>query len=150
MTSRLFLISVFAVLAFAVVPALAQMGGGMAQPPSNPQVPVPQPPAATTPVPPPPTPTTQTPSTQTPSAHVPLPTIPPANCKQPEYPGSRALNSTILAFNKDYKAYGECIRKYVEENKAWIDAVVETNNKAVEEYNKYTTALKKLIDEANQ
>ena len=145
MNPRLLLISAFAAWAFAVVPALAQMGGGMAQPPSYPQVPVPQPPAATAPVPPPPTP-----STQTPSAHVPLPTIPPPNCKQPEYPGSHALNSTILAFNKDYKAYGECIRKYVEENKAWIDAVVETNNRAVEEYNKYTTDLKKLIDEANQ
>jgi hypothetical protein len=77
-----------------------------------------------------------------------LPTIPPANCKQPEYPGSNAQNSMIVAFNKDYKAYGECIRKYVEENRAWIDAVVETNNKAVEEYNKYNTDLKKLIDAA--
>jgi hypothetical protein len=144
MTSRLFLISVFAVLAFAVVPALAQMYG-RGQPPSNPQVPIPQPPEATTAVPPP-----QAPSTQTPSAHVPLPTIPPPNCKQPEYPGIHALNSTILAFNKDYKAYGECIRNYVADNKAWIDAVVETNNRAVEEYNKYTTDLKKLIDAANQ
>ncbi|HEV2979473.1 MAG TPA: hypothetical protein VG425_17980 [Casimicrobiaceae bacterium] len=145
MTSRLFLISVFAVLAFAVVPALAQMGGGMPAPPSNKQVPIPQPPAATTAEPPPPTP-----STQTPSAHVPLPTIPPANCKQPEYPGARALNSAILAFNKDYKAYGECVRKYIEENKAWIDAIVETNNRTVEEYNKYNTELKKMVDEANQ
>jgi hypothetical protein len=145
MTSRLFLISVFAVLAFAVVPALAQMGGRAPQPASNPQVPIPQPPAATTAVPPPPTP-----STQTPSAHAPLPTIPPPNCKQPEYPGSNALNSTITAFNKDYKAYGECIRNYVQENKAWIDAVLETNNRAIEEYNKYNTELKKLIDAANQ
>jgi hypothetical protein len=127
MTSRLFLISVFAVLAFAVVPALAQMGGGMPAPPSNKQVPIPQPPAATTAEPP-----------------------PPANCKQPEYPGARALNSAILAFNKDYKAYGECVRKYIEENKAWIDAIVETNNRTVEEYNKYNTELKKMIDEANQ
>jgi hypothetical protein len=142
MTSRLFLISVCAVLAFAVVPALAQMGG-RAQPPSSPQVPIPQPPAATTAVPPAPTPST-------PSAHAPLPTIPPPNCKQPEYPGSRALNSTIVVFNRDYKAYGECIRNYVQENKAWIDAVAETNNRVVEEYNKYNTELKKLIDEANQ
>ncbi len=145
MTSRLFLISVFAVLAFAVVPALAQIGAGMPQPPSNPQIPIPQPPAATTAVPLPPTP-----STPTASARVPLPTIPPANCKQPEYPGSHALNSTIAVFNRDYRAYGECIKNYVQENKAWVDAVVETNNRTVEEYNKYNTELKKLIDEANQ
>jgi len=63
------------------------------------------------------------------------------------YIGPRA---TVVAFNRDYKAYGECIRKYVDDNRAWVNAVVEVNNKAVEEYNKYTTELKKQIDAAKE
>lgn len=144
MNPRLLLISAFAAWAFAAVPALAQYPG-MAQPPSQPRIPVPEAPAAVTPVPSPPAP-----ATQTPSAPVPLPTIAPPNCKPPEYPGNLASNATITVFNRDYKAYGDCIRKYVEENRAWIAAVIDTNNRAVEDYNKYTTDLKKLIDAAKE
>jgi hypothetical protein len=143
MNPRLLLISAFVSWAFAALPALAQQR--MAPPPYQAPITVPVAPTATTTVPPPPAE-----GTQTPSAPVPLPTIAPPNCKPPEYPGSLASNATVTAFNKDYKAYGECIKKYVDDNRAWIAAVVETNNRAVEEYNKYTTDLKKLIDAAKE
>ncbi len=146
MTPRLFLISVFAVLAFAVVPALAQHGGGMAQPPSNPQVPIP--PAAHSDY-------SCAASTGRVDADALSATCHCLRLRRPiassrSIREARASNSTVTAFNKDYKAYGECIRKYVDDNRAWIDAVVETNNRAVEEYNKYTTDLKKLIDAAKE
>jgi hypothetical protein len=139
MESRLLLIPALAVLAFAALPALAQYPNNRPQP----ATPLPQPqqqPATPTPAP------TLTPSTETPSAPVALPTIAPPNCSKPEYPGSNASNAKIIAFNQNYKTYGDCIKKFVDENRAWVAAVVETNNKAVEDYNKYTTDLKKTLD----
>src|SRR5208282_2035275 len=143
MNSRLLLISAFAAWVFAAVPALAQHGG-MVQPPSQPQITVAQAPAATTPVPSPPGPAT------TPSAPVPLPTIAPPNCQPPEYPGKLASSAMATAFNKDFKTYGGCIKKYVDDNRAWVNTVIEINNRVVEEYNKYTADLKKLIDAAKE
>ena len=144
MLLRLLPIAALAALSLATVPALAQMNR---PPPQVPQgaAPVAQPqanPAA-------PGATEQAPAAQaaaatgTPSRPVPEPT-----CVAPEYPGELASNNRITAFNREYKAYGECIKKYVEDNRAWINAVVEANNKAVEDYNKYNTKLKEQIDAA--
>jgi len=139
MKSRLLTIPALAVLAFAAVPALAQYPNQTVQP-STALPPQPIQPATAAHAP------TLTPSTETPSAPVALPTIAPPNCLQPEYPGSNASNAKIIAFNQNYKVYGDCIKKYVDGNRAWVNAVIEVNNKAVEEYNKYTTDLKKVLD----
>jgi hypothetical protein len=80
--------------------------------------------------------------------------IPQHNCVAPPYPSKErtehlkgdAYNKAIEAFNRDYTAYGDCIKKYVEDTKALIKATAEATNKAIEEYNKYNAEIKAQID----
>jgi hypothetical protein len=152
---RLLLIAALAAVSVVPAPALAQYPNRGIQP-LPPSTQVPQPPASATPeaaeapaaaqapaAAPAPATTTATTATT-------LPAIPTHNCVAPEYPGDRASNARILSFNRDYRAYGDCIKKYVDENKAWVNAVIDVNNKAVEEYNKYTLDLKKKIEAAKE
>lgn len=151
MNLRPFLIPTFAMLAAAAVPAFGQYPM-MKTPPQaqSPTVPAPQPTTTQAPAPAAAVPTAQ----QGSATETPLPAIPKPNCVAPEYPGKLAvnanMNSKISAFNRDYKAYGACIKKYVDDNRALIDAVVAANNKAVEEYNQFNANLKKQIDEAEE
>jgi hypothetical protein len=81
--------------------------------------------------------------------------IPPINCVAPQYPSkegrmekrAEAYNRAVEAFNRDNKAYGECVKKYVEDTKTWVKAAADAGNKAIDDYNKYTEALKKKIEE---
>ena len=81
-------------------------------------------------------------------------TVPPHNCVAPEYPTKEkterlkgdAYNRAIEAFNRDYKTYGECIKKYVDNTNVWIKLTADTANKAIDEYNKYTADLKATIE----
>ena len=57
-----------------------------------------------------------------------------------------AYNRAIEAFNRDYKTYGECIKKYVDNTNVWIKLTADTANKAIDEYNKYTADLKATIE----
>jgi hypothetical protein len=141
MNARLFIIAALAVLASA--PVLAQYPGRMNAPPAQPPT---QPPALPQPVPeatPAPVPT---PAPSSADAPAPLPEIPAHHCVAPEYPGALASNTKVVVFNRDYKKYADCIKAYVDQNRAWISKVVEINNKAVEEYNQFTVELKKQID----
>lgn len=136
MNPRPLLIPMLAVLVVAAVPALAQYPMPKAAPPPTPSAnpaPAQTPAAAVAPA-------------QAPAAPTALPAVPAHNCIAPEYPGINASNTKVTAFNRDYKTYGDCIKKYVDENRAWVEAVVAANNKAVEEYNKLTERLKKEID----
>jgi len=54
---------------------------------------------------------------------------------------------TVEAFNRDYKAYGECVRKYVDETKTWIKNIADASNKAIDEFNKYNEEVKKKVEE---
>lgn len=145
MLLRLLPLAALAALSLATAPALAQYNR---PPPQTPQqvAPIPQPRANPSPT----SATEQAPAAQAPATTTGTTTrpVPEPTCVAPEYPGELASNNRITAFNRDYKAYGECIKKYVEDNRAWINAVVEANNKAVEDYNKYNTELKKEIDAA--
>ena len=57
-------------------------------------------------------------------APVNMPTVPPHNCVKPELPGANANNARMRQFNDSYKAYGECIRKYIEGAKALADSAL--------------------------
>lgn len=146
MNLRLLLIPTFAMLALAV-PALAQY---RSSPPTQQSVPQPQTAPATPPSVTAPTAAPAAPAAPTITAADVLPQVPPHHCVAPEYPGSNATNAKMTAFNSDYKNYSECIKKYVDGNKAWMDAVREVSNKAVEEYNQYSLNLKKQIDAAKE
>jgi predicted transcriptional regulator len=77
------------------------------------------------------------------------PAIPPHKCVKPEYPGKLASNQRFTAFNKDYTAYGACIRKYVDETKLVLDAAAAAVNGAVDEFNKFAADIK-AQDEATK
>ena len=70
---------------------------------------------------------------------------PAANCVTPNYPGKTGTDEQVLAFNRDFKNYGDCIRKYVDDARNMSNAAIEAGNKAVLEYNKYADDVRKQI-----
>ncbi|HEY8623692.1 MAG TPA: hypothetical protein VIM74_07475, partial [Casimicrobiaceae bacterium] len=76
------------------------------------------------------------------AAPVTLPAIPPHDCVKPEYPGKLASSTRFTTFNKDYTAYGECMKKYVDETKKILNAAVAAVNGAVDEFNKFAAEIK--------
>ena len=68
--------------------------------------------------------------------------IPPHNCVKPAYPGKLASSQRFNAFNKEYTAYGECMKKYIDEIKIILNAATTAVNGAVEEFNKYAADIK--------
>ena len=71
-----------------------------------------------------------------------FPSVPPNTCAKPELPGANATRSIMDKFNNGYKAYGECIKKYIEGAKALSDAAIAAGNAAVVEYNKLAEEIK--------
>jgi hypothetical protein len=70
------------------------------------------------------------------------PAIPVHKCVKPEYPGKLASSQRFNAFNKEYTAYGECMKKYIEETKLILNAAATAVNGAVEEFNKFAADIK--------
>jgi hypothetical protein len=77
-----------------------------------------------------------------------MPAIPSHNCVKPEFPGKLGSSARIAAFNKQYAAYGACIKKYVDDTKTVVNAAVAAGNGAVEEFNQFAAEIK-AQNEAN-
>jgi hypothetical protein len=77
---------------------------------------------------------------QQPSAPA-MPSVPAPTCVKPEFPGAFSDSRRFDRFNKEYKIYGECIKKYVEETKTAADAIIESGNKAIKEFNAFNDEL---------
>lgn len=71
----------------------------------------------------------------------PTPAAPQNTCVKPEFPGAFADSRRFDRFNKEYKVYSDCIKKYVDETKAIADAAVEAGNKAIKEFNEFSAEL---------
>jgi hypothetical protein len=87
--------------------------------------------------------------TSAPAASAPAgaaPIVAPNTCVKPEYPGKPASEPKVTAFNRDFKAYGECVKKYVDQNKAIAEAATTSANRAIDEYNTYTAEIKAKIE----
>jgi hypothetical protein len=69
------------------------------------------------------------------------PNIPQHKCVKPEYPGKLASAQKFNAFNKDYTAYGECMKKYTDDTKLILNAAATAVNGAVE-FNKFAADIK--------
>lgn len=82
------------------------------------------------------------------AATPPLAAIPAHGCLKPEFPGRLASTSRINNFNKEVTAYGNCIKKYIDEVRAIANAATAAGNSAIDEYNAYTTELKAKIEAA--
>ena len=68
-----------------------------------------------------------------------LPAVPAPTCVKPDFPGAYADSRRIERFNKEGKAYADCIKKYLDETKALSDAAVDAGNKAIKELNAFIT-----------
>jgi len=79
-----------------------------------------------------------------------FPSVPPNSCVKPELPGSNATQTIMRKFNDNYKAYGECIKKYIEGAKALADAALAAGNAAVGDYNKLTEEIKAHNEAVNK
>lgn len=84
---------------------------------------------------------------QAPAPSIPAPPpgveVPKPGCKRPdEYPGNLATDLRKRAWDKDVTAYIECMKKFIEDQKALGDAhytaaqrAIETTNKDIQEFN---------------
>lgn len=81
-------------------------------------------------------------------APVVMPAVPPHNCVKPELPGRLAMEQpkVMNAFNRETKAYRECIQKYVDDTKALTAAAVAAGNAAVDDFNKLNAEIKAEAD----
>jgi hypothetical protein len=116
MISRLFGITCFAASAFVCATAHAQQPA-----PDNP----PAPPAAPT-------------ASALPPVPAGMPPIPPPTCVKPEYPQKFADQRRFDRFNKESKAYTDCVTKYTDDMKALSDAAIARGQALINEYNALT------------
>lgn len=73
--------------------------------------------------------------------------VAPAKCEpKPEYPGRLASDTRRKLFDREMKAYKECMQAYLDERKAAIKANEVAANAAIEEHN---SVMKKIQDEQN-
>jgi hypothetical protein len=77
------------------------------------------------------------------------PLVAPSTCVKPEYSGRLSTDPKMTAFNRSFNAYGECVKKYVDQNKAIAEAATAAANHLVDEYNTYTAEVKAKIEAEN-
>jgi hypothetical protein len=85
-----------------------------------------------------------------PPASAAAPLVAPNTCVKPEYSGRLASDPNMTNFNRLFKAYGDCVKAYVEQNKAIAEAATESANRLVDEYNTYTVEVKAKIEADNK
>lgn len=84
-------------------------------------------------------PAPETPATPaTPTAQPTTVAIPKPTCVKPDYPQKFADQRRFDRFNKESKAYTDCVTKYVDEMKAISDAAVASGKALIDEYNALT------------
>ena len=80
-------------------------------------------------------------------------TVPPAKCEpKPAYPGAKAIQHDMKReqFQKELKAYQDCVKNYVAERKAYIEASNAAIRTAVEEHNAVMTKIREEQDAARK
>ncbi|MFI4952019.1 MAG: hypothetical protein ACHP7M_02660 [Burkholderiales bacterium] len=94
------------------------------------------------------TPAPATPAGPAPAAVGATSALPANACVKPEFPGRLASSTRASVFNKELKAYGDCIKKYLEDLRAITNAATAAGNSAIDDYNAFQAELKAKIDEA--
>jgi hypothetical protein len=70
-----------------------------------------------------------------------MPAMPAPTCVKPEFPGALADSRRFDRFNKEYKTYAACIKKYVDDTKVLSDAIIDAGNKAIKDFNTFSEEL---------
>lgn len=81
-------------------------------------------------------------------AAAPVVNVPPPKCEpKPEWPGRLATDSRRKLFDRELKAYKDCMNVYLDERKAHLKANEVAANAAIEEHN---AVMKKITDDQKQ
>jgi hypothetical protein len=75
--------------------------------------------------------------------------VPQHNCTKPsEYPGNLASDTQKRTWQKDYVAYVDCVKKFIDEQQALAEPHVKASNAAIAEYNAAVKAYNDQIQKA--
>jgi hypothetical protein len=84
----------------------------------------------------------QTPAAPGPNVPVTMPEVPKATCVKPELPRQFADSRRLDRFNKDYKAYHDCVAKYVDDTNALASSTIAQGKAALDEFNAFNAEYK--------
>jgi hypothetical protein len=73
---------------------------------------------------------------------------PECGAKPGEYPGNLASDNVKRAWQKDFVAYIDCLKKFVEEQQALAEPHVKASNAAISEYNASVKAYNEQVQKA--
>ncbi len=80
-------------------------------------------------------------------AQAPTVTIPKNTCEKPdEYPGRLASDQRLRTWQKTMETYGNCVKKYADEQRVIAEAATKAGNDAVTEYNALAAKAKEAIE----
>ncbi|HTL76359.1 MAG TPA: hypothetical protein VL654_08560 [Casimicrobiaceae bacterium] len=91
--------------------------------------------------------TATAPATAAPASSAPIPK-PECGAKPGDYPGNLASDNQKRAWQKEYVAYIDCLKKFVEEQQALAEPHVKAANAAINEYNAGVKAYNDEIQKA--
>ncbi|CAG0992951.1 hypothetical protein BURK1_02370 [Burkholderiales bacterium] len=81
-----------------------------------------------------------------PNSHAQTPqTVPPHKCEKPEFPGRVSPQAKLQRWTSDFRAYLECVKAYVNERNAAIDAQSKAAKIAVDEFNAGVTEYNETV-----
>jgi hypothetical protein len=77
--------------------------------------------------------------------------VPQHNCGKPsDYPGNLASDNQRRTWQKDYVAYIDCVKKFIEEQQALAEPHVKASNAAINEYNAAVKSYNETVQKANE
>jgi hypothetical protein len=88
---------------------------------------------------------------QSPPAPAPDAAPPKHNCAKPgDYPGNLASDTQRRSWQKEYVAYTDCLKKFINDQKAIAEPYVKAYNAAVDEYNESVKTFNEQIEKARK
>ena len=72
----------------------------------------------------------------------PMPAVPPPTCVKPDLPQKFADSRRIDRFNREYKAYGACVNKYIDDTNALANAALAAGKSALDQLNALNDEIK--------
>lgn len=79
---------------------------------------------------------------QSQQAAVAMPAVPPPACVAPDLPQKFADSRRIERFNREYRVYGECVNKYIDDTNALATAALKAGKVALDKLNAVNNELK--------
>ena len=83
-------------------------------------------------------------------APVPVVEIAAHKCEKPEFPGKLAPDTRIRKWSADFRAYIDCLKVYIGERNATIEANSKAAKSAVEEFNSNVAEFNEQVKALNQ